>query len=398
MAINRFRQLPSSMNWLSLFLIFQIINFLSNPVPAQAHSYSASYTNLTMSENKTELVFTLDTLSILELIPDIDHNKNWVLENSEIKKEKHHLEELITEGLTLDKNNQEQTPTIKKMEIVKKENKEFVSIHMIFPKFSPGQTISFNDGFYFNDFATNYVDLISISYLGQKSEAVLQGKDRTWTILLTEVQQEQGSEQAITQQHTEASQAEKTQPSQAAASTSWFSFFKLGMLHILTGYDHLLFLFALLFRKQTLKQYLAIITSFTIAHSITLSLAVLGWVSLPSKFVEAVIAFSICYVAVENIFRKEIKHRWSITFLFGLIHGLGFASILREMAIPKSHLAAALINFNVGIEFIQLLIVLLLLPVLTVIQKQNFYGKTVQIGSIMITSLGAFWLVQRLFF
>lgn len=77
------------------------------------------------------------------------------------------------------------------------------------------------------------------------------------------------------------------------------------MNHILTGYDHLLFLFALLLRKQTLKQYAAIITAFTLAHSITLTLAVLGWISLPSRVVESVIALSICYVALENIFRKK---------------------------------------------------------------------------------------------
>lgn len=380
---------------LGCILSLMLIAFIAFPTLADAHAYSASYTKITMDQEKTELVFTLDTLSVIELLPDIDLNKNWILEKSEIKKEKHHIEELITEGLTLDKDNKEQTPKVETMKLVKKENKEFLSTTILFPAFSPGDTIVFNDGFYFNDSRTNYVDLISASIMGQTSEAVLQGTERTWTILLTEVQQEQGQDQT-TQTDTVEKQPETANPVQKSSTSSWVSFFKLGMLHILTGYDHLLFLFALLLRKQTVKQYISIVTSFTLAHSITLTLAVLGWITLPSRFVEAAIAFSICYVALENIFRKEIKHRWSITFLFGLIHGLGFASILKEMEIAKSHLAVALINFNLGIETVQLAIVLLLMPLLAYLFKLKLSHRIVQIGSLIIFILGAIWLVERI--
>ena len=375
-----------------------LISLLCFPKLADAHAYSASYTKITMDEKKTEIVFTLDTLSLIELLPDIDLNKNWVLEKSEVKKEQHHIEELITEGLTLDKNNNEVTPKVETMRLVKKENKEFLSTTMTFPSFSAGDTIVYNDGFYFNDTGTNYVDLISASFMGQTSEAVLQGKERTWTILLTEVQQEQGQDQTTQPAPgTELDQTKAAVPEPPQTTTSsWFSFFKLGMLHIITGYDHLLFLFALLLRKQTLKQYISIVTSFTLAHSITLSLAVLGWITLPSRFVEATIAFSICYVAIENIFRKEIRHRWGITFLFGLIHGLGFASILKEMEIAKSHLAVALVNFNLGIEAVQLAIVLLLLPLLAYIFRLKISRRFVQIGSSIIFILGAIWLVERI--
>lgn len=172
---------------------------------------------------------------------------------------------------------------------------------------------------------------------------------------------------------------------------------KLGMLHILTGYDHLLFLLALLLRKQTFKQYAAIITSFTIAHSITISLAVLGVITFPSRFVESVIAFSIVYVALENIFRKEIRHRWGLTFLFGLIHGLGFANILKEMNIPKADLALALVNFNIGIEVVQLALVLLVLPLLTYMFRLKSSGLIIKAGSIIVAALGAFWLIERIF-
>ncbi|WP_207627609.1 MULTISPECIES: HupE/UreJ family protein [Bacillaceae] len=379
-----------------LFLVF-LVALCLYPQHTSAHAYSASYTTIKMEEKKTEIVFTLDTLSIFELLPKIDANKNWVLEKSEIKKERHHLEELITEGLTLDVDNKEQTPVVKKMELVKKENKEFLSVDMTFPSVAPGETVVFTDGFYFNDTGTNYVNLISASYRGETSEAVLQGSERTWTMLVTEVQQEQGSGLGAGSAMQPDEDGAAVQPAETSSTSSWFSFFKLGMLHILTGYDHLLFLFALLLRKQTFKQYAAIVTSFTLAHSITLSLAVLGVVTLPSRFVEAVIAFSICYVALENIFRKEIRHRWSITFMFGLIHGLGFASILKEMAIPKSHLAVALVNFNLGIEAVQLSIVLLLLPLLAYLFKLKSSRKIVTYGSYAIVAMGAIWLVQRVF-
>ncbi|MGG3467489.1 HupE/UreJ family protein [Neobacillus pocheonensis] len=392
---DKILHLPKVVRPLTLLLLsFFLLTFLTLPSNASAHAYSASYTKITMDQKHTEIVFTLDTLSIIELLPAIDKNKNYVLEKSEINKNRHHLEELVTEGLTLDKDNKEQTAKVEEFKLVKKENKEYLSIYMSFPPFSPGETIVFNDGFYFNDTGANYINLLSASWMGETSEAVLQGKERTWTILLTEVQQEQGQ---TTQPDTSQVQPDTAKPVEKPAASSWFSFFKLGMMHILTGYDHLLFLFALLLRKQTFKQYAAIVTSFTIAHSITLSLAVLGWITLPSRFVEATIAFSICYVAVENIFRKEIRHRWSITFLFGLIHGLGFASILREMSIPKSHLAVALINFNLGIEAVQLTIVLLFLPLLSLLYKLKSTRKIVVYGSYAIVTLGAIWFVQRIF-
>ncbi|KMY51931.1 HupE/UreJ family protein [Peribacillus loiseleuriae] len=396
---NRFQQLlkvgPLTLIVLSLLLL----SFISFPSNTSAHAYSASYTNIKMDTKKTEVVFSIDTLSILELIPQIDKNEDWILNQLEIKQENHHLEELITEGLTLDKGNKEQTPEIEKMEIEKKDHKEFLTIHMSFPAFSPGDTIVFNDGFYFNDTGTNYVNFISASYIDETSEAVLEGKNRTWTMLLTEVQQEQqpGDGQTV-QLNPEQKQTEPEQPVKITTSSSWFSFFKLGMNHILSGYDHLLFLIALLLRKQTLKQYIGIVTAFTIAHSITLSLSVLDIVNLPSLLVESIIALSIVYVALENIFREKIQFRWGITFAFGLIHGLGFADLLKEMALPKSQLAAALFSFNIGIEVIQIGIVLLCLPILFYLHKWKDSLKMIQYLSWIIVAAGLYFLINQLFF
>ena len=133
----------------------------------------------------------------------------------------------------------------------------------------------------------------------------------------------------------------------------------LGLEHILTGYDHLLFLFALLLTSRRLGYLLKIVTAFTLAHSLTLSLAVLGWVHLPSRWIESLIAVSILYVVCVEVLWKRKETSWMVVFGFGLIHGLGFASILQEMALPTQQLVTALLSFNLGIESGQMLMVLL---------------------------------------
>jgi hydrogenase/urease accessory protein HupE len=383
---------------LFIFLGFFLLAGSISPSLVNAHAYSVSYTTIEIGDNETNFVFSIDSLSIIELIEDIDRNGDEELSKKEVDEESEHLDELIHHRLAFEQNNLAQEPELEKMELEEREGKQFLSFYLTYPGYSIGDTISFTDGLYTNDPDTNYVNLISFDYKGTSSQGIIQGKNRTWTILLSETQQEQSDDSSQGEgQQQDKQPRENTNETVAAGSTSWFAFLKLGMLHILTGYDHLLFLLVLLLRKQTFKQYVAIITSFTIAHSITISLAVLGIVTLPSRFVEATIAFSICYVALENIFRKEINYRWGLTFLFGLIHGLGFANILKEMNIPKSDLAVALLNFNIGIEIVQLAIVVLLLPLLIYIQKQEYYGKIVKIGSIIITLLGAFWLIERIF-
>ena len=183
----------------------------------------------------------------------------------------------------------------------------------------------------------------------------------------------------------------------ASRGSIMFEFFKLGMEHIITGYDHLLFLFALLLARQSFKSYLAIITSFTIAHSITLTLGALGYINLPSLLVESVIALSICYVAIENIVRKEVKTRWVLTFIFGLIHGLGFAGLIGGMNLPTSNFILTLLSFNLGIEVVQIALVAIIVPILNKMQHTSIYPKTQLTASAIITLIGGYWVVERLF-
>jgi hypothetical protein len=173
-------------------------------------------------------------------------------------------------------------------------------------------------------------------------------------------------------------------------------YFRLGVKHIFLGYDHIAFLLALLFVKR-FTDLLKIITAFTVAHTITLALAVLQIVRVPPQLVEVGIAVTIMYVAAENLWIQEQRHRWMLTFGFGLIHGFGFASVLRELGLPSSGLARSLLCFNIGVEAGQLAIIGALWPVLWWINRQPWSIIFRVSASIVIFLLGAAWFFERLF-
>ena len=176
------------------------------------------------------------------------------------------------------------------------------------------------------------------------------------------------------------------------------SFFPLGIEHILTGYDHLLFLIALMLRGGNFWSMLKIITAFTVAHSITLALAALDLVVLPGAFVESVIALSIAYVALENLLpRHAVSRRWLVSFVFGLMHGFGFSSVLREIGLPKENLLLALLNFNLGVEVGQATIVLLAVPVLMRFKNRPWEKHVVVAISAIILAVGLVLFVERAF-
>ncbi|MCX6955562.1 MAG: HupE/UreJ family protein [Verrucomicrobia bacterium] len=185
----------------------------------------------------------------------------------------------------------------------------------------------------------------------------------------------------------------------AGAPTFW-GFLKLGVEHIWTGYDHLLFLFALLVVCRSFRSIVRIITFFTLAHSLTLALATLDVVNLPSRFVEPAIAASIIFVGVENLLRRgeEPKGRWALTFAFGLIHGFGFASVLKELGVGRGGqgLAMPLFTFNLGVEVGQVTIAAIVLPLVWQLRKNEaFVRRGVPVLSAIVALAGLYWLVER---
>ncbi|HEY5960935.1 MAG TPA: HupE/UreJ family protein, partial [Polyangiaceae bacterium] len=173
----------------------------------------------------------------------------------------------------------------------------------------------------------------------------------------------------------------------------------LGIEHILSGFDHLLFVLALTLLVRDTKQLLATITAFTVAHSLTLALTVMGWLSLPSAPVEATIALSIVLVCVECLRPKDsLSHRapWLVAFVFGLLHGLGFASSLLEIGLPEKHLPAALAFFNVGVELGQISVIALIALAAWLLTRLNARKIWMWRGLVYtIGGLAAYWSIER---
>ncbi|NQX59873.1 HupE/UreJ family protein [Paenibacillus qinlingensis] len=341
---------------------------------AYAHAYSAGYTTLKLTQSQTEMIYSLDELSVIELLNG-DANSDNKLDQEEFDAVKEKMEVKLKENLTLNINGEPKAWTqVESLGLEQQGDVTKLVLKAIYPPVSPSMTITFIDNLYTNDAKTNYVNLLTIQHGDQKSTEALSGNFRTWNMTVTEKDFESEHTNVI---------------------DGWFSFLKLGMSHIWGGYDHLLFLFSLLIARQTLKQYATMITAFTIAHSCTLTLTVLGIINVPPMIVEPAIALSICYVAFDNIRRPSVSHRWVLTFLFGLIHGMGFADILKEMNIPRSELAVDLISFNLGIETVQIIIVGLLVPLLYVMHRYKYARRIVVASSSVALILGAIWLLKR---
>lgn len=187
-----------------------------------------------------------------------------------------------------------------------------------------------------------------------------------------------------------------------------------GVWHIWIGYDHILFLLALLLpavlvRRDgrwegaprlpgAIKEIVKVVTAFTLAHSITLSLAALQVITLPSRLVESAIAASVVIAALNNLRGTIEGRRWVMAFCFGLLHGFGFASVLADLGLPQGALVLALVGFNLGVEVGQLSIVAVFLPIAFALRKTRFYQFGVlRIGSLLVAVLASWWLAQRMF-
>lgn len=200
----------------------------------------------------------------------------------------------------------------------------------------------------------------------------------------------------------------------AGSFRQFLDYTKMGMWHISIGFDHILFLLALLLpsvlRRQegewravtcldmALWDVIKVVTAFTLAHSITLSLAVFKMVSLPSRWVESAIAISIVLAALNNIYPLFQGRRWVVAFVFGLIHGMGFSSILLDLGLVENSLWLALIAFNAGVEIGQMIIVMIFIPFSYWLCHSTFYQPLIlRMGSFIIAVLGIFWFIERSF-
>lgn len=202
---------------------------------------------------------------------------------------------------------------------------------------------------------------------------------------------------------------------EAIRNSAWrelATYWREGVWHIWIGFDHILFLLTLLLGtvvwrdgrrwhttdsfRDTAFKVAGIVTAFTVAHSVTLALAVLGWVSLPSRWVESAIAATVVLAAVHNLYPIFSGRRWAIAFALGLIHGFGFAGVLGDLGLPSGARLVALLGFNLGVEAGQLAIVALFLPIAFLLRDSWFYRRVMLTGgSLAVATIAAVWLLER---
>ena len=201
--------------------------------------------------------------------------------------------------------------------------------------------------------------------------------------------------------------------SESSLLSTFATYVREGVWHIWIGFDHILFLLALLLPavlvlkertwhpveefKPALRTVTKVVTVFTVAHSITLWLAVMEYVQIPSQFIEVTIAFSIVVTAANNLYPFLRVSSWMIAFAFGLIHGFGFANVLLDLGLSNVALGVSLFGFNVGVELGQLAIVIVYLPIAYALRKTKFYELVVlKLGSVFVAIVGIIWMVERI--
>lgn len=188
-----------------------------------------------------------------------------------------------------------------------------------------------------------------------------------------------------------------------AAATSQgavvWQYLVLGIEHIVPlGADHILFVLGLFLFSKKMIDLLKQVSAFTIAHTVTLAVTSLGWIEPPPEIVEPLIAASICFIAVENLYTREVRwHRTSVVFLFGLLHGMGFAGVLGEIGIPDDRFLAALLAFNVGVEIGQLIVILTAFLLVGWFRASAWYRPRIAMPlSLLIAAVASYWTSERL--
>lgn len=349
-----------------LMPILLLLVFLVAPV-ASAHQQSLASSKITFENKRMIVTMLLDQKSLLEL-NGVDIEKVTSISEDQLTADlKDKALDYIKQGFHVKNNGVEMTPELEGMSVPDLSNVEF---DLVFTSNDLIDQVDIDYQLFFEKSDGKHKNVTTIVNGDNTDEFVFADNSRHLSM-------EAGVELSLW--------------------TTFQQFVVMGVEHILTGYDHLAFLFALILLGGTFTNILKIVTSFTVAHSVTLILAALDIVALPGRLIESGIALTILYVAVENQFIKNANYRWMLTGAFGLIHGFGFAGALAETQVPKNHFVSALLTFNVGVEIGQLLVVLLVLPLVLYVRRFTWNNLVVRSISFGIAAFGLIWFVQRAF-
>ncbi len=378
------RRLECSINGvfgrLSLFTVAAISVLAAAAGTASAHQSSFTYSRLDLSEDKKELVHEIKILST-DLFEALELEKDRDATSDEIRAGEIKLFGYVTDRVVIETPGAECKRDKQSLEIAGGRDR-YAVIAFVYTCANPISSLALDYQMFF-DLDARHIGLLLVE--GETIQLTSPDLNRfEWTI--------------------------------GSPIEGGMGFIRSGIEHIVYGLDHILFLFALLLMavitrsvdggwkvrpiREAFAYTAAIVTAFTIAHSLTLVAAALGWIDLPSRLVESVIAASIVYVAIENVLRPDPPHRYLVTFVFGLIHGLGFAAMLRPL-LPADETVVSLLLFNVGVELGQIGIVVIALPLLyglaRLISADRYRRRVLPLGAICLGTLGLVWLVERAF-
>lgn len=359
-------------HWIIVLLVVVSAVLGSGVLPAQAHWADLSVAEIVVGETRTEISLAFPT----GLVSEVDDNRDGQVSEAEVRAHTHRLEAIIGEQIFLTDGDRrgalsvepvENAPLPKGLGIAPGTHSTLRLVYT-WPQTIRALTIRY--GLFLPGVSTASC-LATILHGGQMRTFVFRPEAQDYTIVLGQ---------------------------RAAWQEAW-SFLVLGIEHIWTGYDHILFLLSLLMLGGGLTYLIKVVSAFTVAHSVTLTLAALNIVTLPPRWVESAIALSIVYVAVENLVRRDqvLRSRWIITFAFGLVHGLGLASVLKEIAIPQSNLALSLASFNLGVEVGQIAIVATAFVLLQMLRTWPWEVLVRRLVSAGAAAAGLIWFIQRAF-
>ena len=392
--------------------MFMFVFAFALTTPARAHTTDTSYARVRIFDDHLEVRLTCDIFTLQKIVSDIDANHDAALSREELRRATPAIQRFLRERVRIELDEAASDLGEAKDPFWPLDapdpipaaawhtNEALVSFGFDKPLASPPKTVALM----FDTFRTlgeRHSVLGVFEYRGQTTEVVFTQVEPDYLFDVAFADPSSPAPDA----KTSSSPVRKVEPVGAARSAPYRSnsgdspvlrFFKLGIEHILTGYDHLCFLLALLVVSR-LRPLIAIVTSFTIAHSITLLLGAFGIVNLPTRFIECSIAVTIMVVAVENLWRREFSHRWMLTFFFGLIHGFGFANTLNPQELLPHLKAKCLLVFNLGVEAGQLAVVLALLPLSFALAKWRHGSRVKMAISVVVALLGLAWFLDRVF-
>ena len=346
--------------------VLLLLAVLLNSVAVMAHPLSVSYSSFILDENEVRAVYRLP-MDDMDLLFRLDKDIDGVVTDAELQAAHGPIQDYLNEWANLSANGNKLDASLQKLGTWQ-DNSDFPHVEASVTYASENSINTLDASVtVLTNLYQDHRNLAEFSLGDQREEHVFH-RGTTWS---------------------------GTRDSVRSWNTAW-QFFLLGVEHIITGYDHVLFVLGLLLVAGNLRNLVLIITAFTIAHSITLALSTLGIVQVSSRIIEVLIALSIAYVGLENLVVKNVKNRWLLTFVFGLAHGFGFAGILQNMDLERQGLLLGLLTFNLGVEAGQLFIIALCWPLLQQLAKTGQRQLIVRLVSGVILLFGIYWLVERI--